>query len=501
MGAADDAGPHPVDDSRIEIPVLPRDAHVELFRSSTHGFVDYSEDVSSQDLISAVREGYDSAELAKRYTTATMGPLQGKLETINAVAVIAEANSSTIADTGTTVWRPPYAPTTLGALAGRSLDPIRHSPMQSWHEKHHAQPLVAGAWIRPEHYGDPAAEVRAVRDSVGIIDVTPIGKLDLRGRDVPALLQHLYVNKWQKLGVGRVRYGAMCAEDGVVMDDGVTGRLGEQHYLMSTTSGGAATVWEWAEEWLQTFHPEWDVHVTPVTTSYASINVAGPRSRELLERLTDVDISADAFGYMNVRTGTVAGVTDVVLWRIGFTGELSFELHIPAAYGLHVWEELMRAGQDLGVQAFGVEAQRILRLEKGHLIVGQDTDGLTQAFSAGLGWAVKLDKPDFVGAPELRWQQESGAKMSLVSVQPVDATVVPPEASQIIDARSQILGRITSSRHSPTLGRSVCLAQLLSDQATPESKVRVLQPDGSVIDARVCADLPHVDPEGARARA
>jgi sarcosine oxidase, subunit alpha len=496
----DDAETRVPDEKPVDVPDLPREPHPELFRSSTHGFVDYSEDVSSKDLFTAVREGYDSAELAKRYTTATMGPLQGKLETINAVAVIAEANEATISDTGTTVWRPPYAPTTLGALAGRELDPVRHSPMQEWHERHGARPLVAGAWIRPDHYGDPVSEVRAVREAVGIIDVTPIGKLLLQGRDVPALLERMYVNKWQKLGVGKVRYGVMCADDGVVMDDGVTGRLDDNRYLMSTTSGGAAAVWEWVEELLQTAHPEWDVVCTPVTTSYASINCAGPRSRELLQRLTDVDLSPDAFGYMNVRTGTVAGVSDVVLWRIGFTGELSFELHIPAGYGLHVWEELMRVGADLGIRPFAVEAQRILRLEKGHLIIGQDTDGLTQAYSAGLGWAVKLDKPDFSGGPELRWQNERGPEAVLVSLQPTDPAVVPPEASQIIGARSEILGRVTSSRHSPTLDRSICLAQLRSEHAAPGSKVRVLQPDGSVIEATVCADLPHFDPQGERVR-
>ncbi|MGH3951808.1 MAG: FAD-dependent oxidoreductase, partial [Pseudonocardiaceae bacterium] len=377
---------------------LPVHQHPELFRGRTHGIVDYSEDVSSKDLHAAVREGYDSAELAKRYTTATMGPVQGKLETINAIAVIAEATGRTIAETGTTTWRPMYVPVTLGALAGRIFEPVRHSPMQAWHQRNNAKPLVAGQWIRPEHYGDPTAEVRAVRAGVGIIDVTPIGKLDLRGPDVPKLLNQLYINKWSKLGIGKVRYGVMCAEDGVVFDDGVTGRLGEDHYLMSTTSSGAASVWEWVENWLQTEHPEWQVHVTPVTTAYASINVAGPRSRELVGRLVeDVDLSAEAFGYMQVRTGRLAGVDDCVLWRIGFTGELSYELHVPAAYGLHVWETLLEHGHELGVTPFGVEAQRILRLEKGHLIVGQDTDGLTKAYGAGLDWAVKLDKDDFAG--------------------------------------------------------------------------------------------------------
>ncbi|SFO66160.1 sarcosine oxidase subunit alpha, partial [Pseudonocardia ammonioxydans] len=384
----------------------------------------------------------------KRYTTVTMGPTQGKLETVNAVAVLAEATGRTIAETGTTTWRPMYAPFTLGALAGRVPEPVRHSPMQSWHERHHGVPLVAGQWIRPEHYGDPAAEVRAVRTGVGLIDVTPIGKLDLRGPDVATLLNHLYVNKWSKLEVGRVRYGVMCADDGVVFDDGVTGRLGAEHYLMSTTSSGAAGVWEWVEDQLQTAHPEWQVHVTPVTTAYASMNLAGPRSRELLARLTDVDLDPDAFGYMGVRTGTVAGIADCVLWRIGFTGELSYEIHVPASYGLHVWERVMEAGQDLGITAFGVEAQRILRLEKGHFIVGQDTDGLSQGYTAGLGGLIKLDKDDFIGKPELVWQAERGGYPVLVGIQPEDGQVVPAEAAQILRPDGRIAGRITSSRMS-----------------------------------------------------
>ncbi|MGH3425544.1 MAG: aminomethyltransferase family protein, partial [Nocardioidaceae bacterium] len=349
--------------------------------------------------------------------------------------------------------------------------------------------------------GDPQGEARNVRENVGIIDVTPIGKLDLRGPDVPQLLNQLYVNKWSKLGIGRVRYGVMCAEDGVVLDDGVTGRLGDEHYLMSTTSSGAGAVWEWVESWLQTEHPKWRVHVTPVTTAYASINVAGPRSRELLLRLVDgVDLGNEAFPYMHVRTGTVAGVSDCVLWRIGFTGELSYELHVPASYGLHVWEQLMAYGKDLGIRPFGVEAQRILRLEKGHLIVGQDTDGLTKAYSAGLDWAVKLDKNDFAGMPELRWQSERSDYPRLVAVQPVDPTVVPDEASQLITDGNTIAGRITSSRMSPTLRRSVCLAQVDAALAAAGTELTVLLPDGTRVAARVQGHLAHVDPEGERQR-
>jgi sarcosine oxidase, subunit alpha len=483
-----------------QVPDLDVAAHPELFLGRTVGFVDFSEDVSAKDLRAAIAEGYNSAELAKRFTTATMGPLQGKLETVNTVAVVAAATGSTIAATGTTTWRPPYVPVTLGALAGRAFDPVRYSPMQPWHEAHGAAPLVAGAWIRPDNYGDPPAEAANVREHVGIIDVTPIGKLDLRGPDVPALLNLLYVNKWSKLEIGRVRYGVMCADDGVVLDDGVTGRLGDEHYLMSTTSSGAATIWEWVENWLQTEHPDWRVHVTPVTTAYASMNVAGPESRRLIERVTQgVDLSNEAFPYMHVRTGQIAGVDDCVLWRIGFTGELSYELHVPAGYGLHVWETLLDRGADLGIRAFGVEAQRILRLEKGHFIVGQDTDGLTRGFSAALDWAIKLDKTDFVGKPELAWQLADRSGPRLVGLQPVNASVVPDEASLIVEG-SHIAGRVTSSRMSPTLHRSICLAQLEARLAEPGTEVTVRLPNGRLIAATVMPQLAHVDPEGGRMR-
>lgn len=481
------------------MPELQVTEHPELFRASTHGIVDFSEDVSSKDLHLAVAEGYDSAELAKRYTTATMGPTQGKLEAVNAIASIAEATGKSIAETGTTTWRPMYVPVTLGALAGRNFEPVRYSSIHSWHEANGAVPLVAGQWIRPEHYGDPQAEAQAVRESVGIIDVTPIGKLDLQGKDVSKLLNHLYINKWSALEVGRVRYGVMCTEDGVVFDDGVTGRLGENHYLMSTTTSGAAGVWEWVENWLQTEFPEWDVHVTPVTTAYASINVAGPQARRLVSRLTEgVDLSADQFKYMRVRTGTIAGVPDCIIWRIGFTGELSYELHVPAGYGLHVWESLLEAGEDLGVAPFGVEAQRILRLEKGHLIVGQDTDGLTKAYSAGLDWAVKLDKEDFVGKPALADQHATGAGLRLVAIQPDDPEVVPEEASQILQQDGSIGGRITSSRYSPTLSRSVCLGQVEAHLSRPGTGLDVRLPDGRTVRATVQEKMAHLDPSGSR---
>ena len=491
--------PDEIPDNRL--PLL-RAPHPECYRSTTHGMVDMSEDVSSKDLIQAAAEGFDSIELMKRYTTVTMGSAQGKLETVNAAAILAESHGVPLADIGTTVWRPPFSPVTLGALAGRIHEPIRRSALQDWHEMHGATPLLAGLWVRPDHYGDAQGEAENVRSNVGIIDVTPLGKLDLRGPDVPKLLELVYVNRWQKLEIGRVRYGTMVAEDGVVSDDGVTGRLGSDHWLMTTTSSGAGVVWEMLEDWLQTAHPEWNVHVTPVTGGLTSINVAGPKSRILLERLVSgVDLSPEAFQYFNVRQGTVATVDNCIIWRIGFTGELSYELHVPSGFALHVWETLLKVGADLGVESFGVEAQRILRLEKGHYIVGQDTDGLTKAPSAGLGSLVKLDKTDTLGLPELRAAYARNDLPVLVSLQPVDGSIVPSEACQIISEDSnEILGRITSSRMSPTLGRSVCLGQVHPAFAIPGTIVTVLLVDGSRISVTVMEHHAHVDPEGERQR-
>ena len=490
--------PAPPDDPQ-PLPNLVPDPHPAVFTSSTNGFVDFSEDVTTKDLAAAAAEGYQSLELTKRYTTVTMGPIQGKLEVVNAAAIHMASAGRDVSDIGTTTWRPPYAPLSLAALAGQNFEPVRYSPLQEYHDLVAAEPIVAGQWIRPNRYEDPQDEVRAVRASVGIIDVSPLGKIDLRGIDVPRLLEMVYVNRWSKLPVGSVRYGVMCSEDGVVLDDGVTGRLTDSHYIMTTTSSGAAGIYDWLEEWVHTADRRWNIRITPVTDAFASINVAGPQSRRLMQRMSgDIDLSREAFPYMRVRTGAFAGVAGCFIWRIGFTGELSFEVHVPSGYGLAVWEAMLDAGRDLGIVPFGLEAQRIMRLEKGHFIVGQDTDGLTKAESTGLGALIKTDKPDFAGRPELVWNA-GRARTMLVGLQPNDGMVVPPESSQIVDG-SAIIGRVTSSRMSPTLGRSICLAQIDSIHAVPGSTVTIKVGDGSLLPAKIMEHHAHFDPEGTRLR-
>ena len=477
------------------------DAHPALFHGSTHGFVDFSGDVTSNDLASAAEEGFDSIELLKRYTTTTMGPAQGKLETVNSVAILSEATNRTIAEIGTTTWRPPYVPITLGALAGRRFEPIFRSPMHDWHFSHGAKQMVAGLWIRPAHYGDANAEVLNTRRSVGIVDVTPLGKFDLRGPDAVNLLNRIYFKQWTEIPVGAVRYGVMCGDDGVVFDDGVVARISRDHYFITTTSSGSANVVELIEGLVQD-RQDWRVYVTPILAGLASINVAGPLSRKLLTRVVEgLDLSASAFPHMRVRAGTIAGVADCYLLRLGFVGELSFELHVPASYGLYVWEKLLEAGADLGVGPFGIEAQRIMRLEKGHPIIGQDTDGLTPALSLGLPLPKNLDGRDFSGLPEILWQKEDSSYPRLVGLRLLDRATTVPEGSQLLDASGKIAGRVTSSCISPSLGRSIALALVAPSLAAPGIAVRVHLPNGTDVAAEVTASRAQFDPEGTRLNA
>ena len=357
--------------------------------------------------------------------------------------------------------------------------------------------MWTGGWRRPHSYGDPAAEVRAVHDSVGVIDVSTLGKLLVEGPEAAAFLERLYPNRFGDLKHGRVRYAVLNTDGGRIMDDGTVARLADESFYVTTTSTGAEAVVEWFEWWNAVWRL--DVEITDVTGALAAVNIAGPRARELMQRLTDLDVSSDAFTYLDAKQAEIAGVPALVL-RIGFVGELGYEIHCANAHAWYLWEAIVAAGSAVGLKPFGVEAQRILRLEKGHLIVGQDTDGLTRGFSAGLDWAIKLDKDDFVGKPELAWQAGGGTGPQLVGLQPVDGTVVPDEASLIMEG-DQIAGRVTSSRMSPTLGRAVCLALLDAPLAVAGTEVAVRLPSGRLIRAQVMPQLAHVDPDGRRLRA
>jgi sarcosine oxidase, subunit alpha len=470
-------------------------------------FVCFCEDVTDVDVETAIAEGYDSVELLKRYSTISMGPCQGKMCSMNAIHLCARANGWTVQETGTTTARPPTTPVTLGALAGQNMEPVQVTPIHEWHLAHGAKMMVAGLWLRPDHYGDPSAEVRAVRERVGLIDVSPLGKLQLTGSGVPDLLERIYINEWQNLRTGRIRYGVMCNGEGVIINDGVCARVNEGEWYMTTTSTGAAAVFEWLQWWLQSGWGE-GVHLADLTDTYAAFNLAGPQSRAVLSKLTERNLAGKAFPYMRIRSARVAGVPCRLL-RIGFTGELSYEIHCPAAYAAYLWEALIDAGAEFGIAPFGVEAQRILRLEKAHIIVGQDTDAMTDPLSANLQWAVKLDKPDFLGKRSIVRVSENGPKQLLVGFKMENPAVIPDEGLQIVNVLEpetpaspenlEIIGWVSSSRFSPTLGEAIGLCWLPAELAAQNGAPFTVYMNGALEAARVYHGAFY-DPAGERLR-
>jgi sarcosine oxidase subunit alpha len=459
-------------------------------------FVCLCEDVTEKDLEQAVAEGFDGIETLKRYTTVNMGPCQGKMCGQAAVEICARATGRAVAAVGTTTSRPPVVPVELAVLAaGQRHHPVRRTPLHHWHQAAGATWLDAGAWKRPESYGDPEAEVRVVRTGVGLIDVSTLGKMEVVGPDAVELLARIYLNQWADLKVGRARYGVLCTEEGILFDDGVAARVGPDRFYLTATTGNAEAVFQWLELWKAT----WRLNVTVLnqTSARAAMNLAGPRARDVLSRLTRLDVSAAAFPYLAVRDGEVAGVPCRLL-RIGFVGELGYEIHCPSSHAWHLWEALCEAGADFGLWPFGVEAQRILRLEKGHLIFGQDTDALSNPLEAGLEWMVRFDKPAFHGREPLLRLRAMGPRARLVGFHLVEGDRVPPEGCQVVE-QGRPVGRVTSARFSPTLHRSLGLAWLPAASAGAGERF-LIRWNGSDVPA-VVAPVPFYDPAGKRLRA
>ena len=346
-------------------------------------FVDYQNDTTEADIRLAAREGYRSIEHVKRYTALGFGTDQGKLGNVNGMAILADALGQSPSAIGTTTYRPNYTPVTFGAIAGRAVgetlfDPIRRTPMHEWHVENGAVFEDVGQWKRPWYYPLPgedrekavSRECLATRQGVGILDASTLGKIEITGRDAAELLDRIYTNAWKSLSVGRCRYGLMLGEDGMVMDDGVTSRLSEYRYLMTTTTGGAAHVLNWLERWLQTEWPELEVFLTSVTDRWSVTSIAGPKSRELLESLCEgIDLSPEAMPFMSFCEGRVAGIGARV-FRISFSGEVAYEINVSADQGLALWRAVMEAGQHFGITPYGTDAMHVLRAEKGYVIVG-----------------------------------------------------------------------------------------------------------------------------------
>lgn len=457
-------------------------------------FVCVCEDVTEKDVCDAVREGFDGIETLKRYSTISMGPCQGKMCQMSAIGICARETNRTIEETGSTVSRPPYTPITLGALTGRNYHPHKTVATHSRHAALNAKVINLGDWLRPEMYTDSADESKAVHERVGLIDVSTLGRIDLRGPDVVKLLDKVYINSWGNLKVGRTRYGVMCDDSGIIFDDGTCARLGDQHYYMTTTTSGVENAYQWLTSWLA--GSSLDVCVTNVTSAYGGVNLAGPRSREVLRKLTSLNLDSKEFPYLGCAQAQVAGVP-CILFRIGFVGEMGYEIHFPSSYGDYMWDVVMDAGKEFDIRPFGVETQRILRLQKGHIIVGQDTDALTNPLEANMGWAVKFDKPDFIGRRAIAESKKLGIKKSLVGFVTRDGRV-PEEGCQVMENGFSI-GRVTSSRFSPHLRKSIGLAWVPTPKAKSGQPI-LIRSKGEWLFADVVTE-PFYDPQGGRMKA
>ncbi len=457
-------------------------------RGRGKAFVDFDEDVTTKDVAHAAAEGYDSIELSKRYTTATMGPTQGRFSQLAAVRELARLTSLPLGEVGLTTARPPWVTVPMGVLAGRPHEPAKRTALHARHRALGATIRWAGDWRRAYDYGAAEAEAQAVGASAGLIDVSTLGKLIVRGPDAGELLDRLYPNRMSTLAPGRIRYGVVCSEAGRIVDDGTVARLDDETFYVTTTTTGAAGIEAQFSWWLATWRL--DVHITDVTQGLVALNLAGPRARALLSEHTSLDVGNEAFPYLGAQQAEVARVPCLML-RIGFVGELGYEIHCPAAQGHVVWDALAAAG----ARPFGLEPQRRLRLEKLHVLIGQDTDSESTPEGAGMGWIVKLDKEqDFVGRWALEHAEAHPPATSLVGFSVPDGRI-PTEGAVVLGAGDQPVGQVTSARRSPRLGTAIGMAWVPAAVAADGASVTISD-RGERIHAQVTT-RPFFDPEGA----
>ena len=465
-------------------------------------FVDFDEDLQVADIVNAVHDGYEHVQLVKRYSTCGMGPSQGRHSALATARLVAQATNKTIAETGVSTARPPFAAERLAHSAGRSFYPSRRSNMHYRHLEAGAQMLHAGAWYRPAYYGPKdsrtaaiRSEVDNVRNNVGLVDVSPLGGMEVRGADAGEFLNRIYTFDFAKQPVGRARYALLTNEAGAVIDDGVACRFHERHYYVTTTTGGADRVYQYMLKW----NAQWrlDVDIANVSSAWCGVNIAGPKARLVLETLCqDVNLSAEAFPYMGVREGAVAGIP-ARLMRVGFVGELGYEIHVGQHFGEALWDALMAAGSDHKMMPFGIEAQRVLRLEKGHIIIGQDTDAMSGPLEVRMAWAVSRKKPFFVGGRTIAELEKAQLKRSLLGFVVNDRQAPVPRESHLVLDGEQMVGRVTSCEYSPTLDKPVGLAYAPPGKAEAGSQIVIKSTGGVRVTADV-VDLPFYDPDNRR---
>ncbi len=493
---------------------LPQGQSAGRKRARPKAFVDFQNDVTAKDLALATREGFQSIEHVKRYTTTGMATDQGKTSNMNALGIVSGALGKTIPQVGLTTFRMPYTPVTFATFAGMSrgelFDPVRTTPIHRWAVERGAVFEDVSLWKRARYFpradedmdAAVARECRAVREGVGIFDATTLGKIEVVGPDAAEFMNRMYVNAWTKLGVGRCRYGLMLREDGFVSDDGVVGRLAPDRFHVTTTTGGAPRVLAMMEDYLQTEWPDLDVWLTSITEQWAVIALQGPRSRAMLEGLVEgADIGAGEMPHMSVAECRVCGVP-ARLFRVSFTGELGFEVNVPADHGRAVWEAVFEAGKPYGITPYGTETMHVLRAEKGYIIVGQETDGTATPGDVGLSWALGKAKRDFVGKRSLaRPAMALADRKQLVGLLTEKPGLVLEEGAQVLagaDGRvsAKPLGHVTSAYFSATLGRSIALAMVASGRDRAGERLYVTT-EGQKVPVTVTAPVFY-DPEGVR---
>ncbi len=477
-------------------------------------FIDFQNDVTAADLELATREGYRSVEHLKRYTTLGMATDQGKTSNINALGIVSDVLDKTIPEVGTTTFRPPYTPISFGSIAGTQTGhlflPVRKTSVWAWQENRKADYEPIGQWQRPYCYpvhteGRRDAvnrEILAVREKVGLIDASTLGKIEVKGPDAGALLDRVYSNTFSTLKLGRCRYGLMLTEDGFLFEDGVTVRLGEDHFLVHTTSGNADRIHGWFEEWLQTEWTDYKVFVTQATEQWSQFALAGPRARDVLAKLdSTIELDNESFEFLTMKEGTLAGAP-VRIFRISFSGELSYEIATPAGYGRHLWDTLMEAGDEFGIEPYGTEALHVLRAEKGFIAIGDETDGTVTPLDLALNWAVSKKKPDYIGKRSLERSYLSGPdRKELVGLLTDDPATVLPDGAYAVEKVEpkppmKMIGQVSSSYYSPTLKRSIAMGLICNGRSRMGDTISFPLED-KVVTAKI-VDPVFYDKEGER---
>ena len=456
----------------------------------TKPFLDFQNDSTAKDVKLALREGFKSIEHVKRYTTTGMGTDQGKLSNMHALGIIADTTGTNMGELGTTTFRPPYTPLTFGTIVGRNVgkffDHTRKTAIHNWHVDNKAEFENVGQWKRPWYFpknGETMHEAvqresKAARESAGILDASTLGKIDIQGSDASEFLNRVYTNAWSKLAIGKCRYGLMLNEDGMVYDDGVTTRLAENHYIMTTTTGGAANVLSKLEDYLQTEWPELDVYLTTVTDQYSTISICGPNSKNIIKKIIpDLNLSDENFPHMSFKDSKIDGVNCRIM-RISFTGEHSYEINIQSNYANDVWKACMDAGKEFNITPYGTETMHLLRAEKGFIITGQDTDGTLTPSDLQMDWIISKKKYDFIGKRSLyRSDTIREDRKQLVGLLTDDPKEVLEEGAQLVEDINkkpvEMLGHVTSSYYSPNLNKSIALAIVKSGKKMKGKKLIV----------------------------